>query len=223
MNPGDPVNDVELSQIFQNVGRSYGYTNVTAYFTNATDTVRPLYEKGNSITWEVPDVFENASYYIMRDLAFSFYDVFIGRPLKYTHDVIEYLLSPDFISNGRRKYLSRNNAEKYPFTTVQGIPVHFGPKTMFSGFFRVIVWARNQIISKSSMMDMSHRIQEYSYNLRGMAISDELHADCRHCLPQFRVNCRLASDMAPPYKCNCPQAIRRKNEDMIYPTEKAVI
>lgn len=218
------MNDVELSQIFQNVGRSYGYTNVTAYFTNATDTVRPLDEKGDGITWQVPDVFENASQYIMRDLAFSFYDVFvIGRPLKYSMDVIEYLLSSDFIANARRKYLSRNDAEKYPFMTVQGIPVHFGPKTMFSGFFRVIVWSRYQTISKSSMMDMSHRIQEYSYNLRGMAISDELHADCRHCLPQFRVNCRCASDIAPPFKRNCPQIIRMRNEEMVNPTEKAVI
>lgn len=198
------MNDVELSLIFQNVGRSYGYTNVTAYFSNTDRWVVPFMTKDGGIEWYIPDCFNGMSNHIMRDLAFSYYDELIGRPLRFMPDVIEYVLSEDFVRTQRPLYLNRNHAEKYPNIFIDGIPVYYGLRNDYSRMFRAIIVDRKHPMSRGSLETVADNIHRYGQELRSMVFCDKLHADCRHCISPHMESCQYAKDINnPPYKENC--------------------
>lgn len=198
------MDNVELTKIFQNVGRSFGYTNVTAFFSTSDMTVVPFLTLEGGLEWYVPDCFKTMSEYIMRDMAFSYYDAFVGRPLRFMPDVIDYILSNDFVRANRPIYLKRNHAEDGPRDYVDGIPIYYGPRNTYSRMFRAIIVNRHNPVSKTSMINMACSVHKYADELRSMVFCDKLHADCRHCISPHNETCQYAKDINnPPFKENC--------------------
>ena len=185
-----------LSEIFTNVGKTYGFVSAVADWTISEEVSYTIHTHSRKVFWDIPDCFKYAPALILTDLAFTYYDVAVlHRPTMYSREAVDYLTSQEYISRGREAWLQSHKAVGAPVTHIQGVPVYVGDvpsgDVVYSRPFGVIaVHDASEIKSLANLNFLCMFVSEYANELRHRIFNDRDHADCRHCRSPNRKECR---------------------------------
>ena len=102
------LGDRDLTRIFADVGRSYGYVGVTARFLRLDPIdMRWTGYGSRSVEFEISDYLRHAPEYVLRDIAEKLFRDIGHDPVGYRECTKEYLTSDRFITSARTLYLDR--------------------------------------------------------------------------------------------------------------------
>lgn len=215
------MDNEKLNDIFQNVGTSFGFWLSTATFYPEYKIHVFVSNEKNAISWELPDYYEDMSESAMRDLAFSLFDYHVGRPIRYTQQVIDYLTSDHFVHDHRPAWLTRNGIWQNPYDFYDGIPIYRanipGGTSKAHGLFRAIVVSEQDTYSeiRPILPLLAIRVKEYAKELQSRLYVDKDHADCRHCESSHRADCVYSRNINnPPYIESCRDWLMRGIKDV---------
>ena len=96
-----------MQEIFQKVGKKYGYENVKAEFTDFRDFKLKWARSYRWINFDVSDYLEGAPDDVMEGLAETLFAKIKGENASYPEHVAKWLASPDFVERNQPIYIRR--------------------------------------------------------------------------------------------------------------------
>lgn len=104
----DIISDRELTRIFAEVGRSFGYVGISAAFEQLEPIRMTWSGWGNrNLEFGISDYLVGAPEEVMRDIADNLFHTIGKDPVEYTDRVREYLASDVFVHGARKLYITR--------------------------------------------------------------------------------------------------------------------
>ncbi len=97
----------DLTRIMAEVGKEYGYREVTAEFTEYRDFKIRWSRNSHWAEFQISDYLDDAPESVLRGLARTIFAKIRGQDVDYPDDVTDWLTAPEFAVNHRPRYLER--------------------------------------------------------------------------------------------------------------------
>ncbi len=100
--------DSDLTRIMAEVGKEYGYREVTAEFAEYRDFKIRWTRNSHWAEFQISDYLDDAPESVLRGLARTVFAKIKGQDADYPDDVTDWMTAPEFVENHRPRYLERS-------------------------------------------------------------------------------------------------------------------